>query len=234
MLTEEAYHMQTGENGVGRVIHRTGELVKEGTDPRKVGAIPFDIIQRYVNEWATASYDLFGGEDSTNAANYFGAGLKGRYREGDGLYKDPKALDQAYPLEIAENGQLVKIEIPLRRAMNALLLEAYHADCRRIVDRWNRILKRYEVGEAIRLPSTRFHRHVGIHAGKHYDPEGNPIPAEEFERRRGTWFPSESDYDYVRSCMVPVREVGKIANWLAPPQQGINGQPFEFEYVKFH
>ncbi len=31
--------------------------------------------------------------------------------------------------------------------------------------------------------------------------------------------------------MQPVYERGKIANWIAPPNQGINGQPFEYEYV---
>ena len=53
---------------MGRIVKRTGELMAEGQDPRKVGAIPLDIIQRYVNFWFTGSMDLFGGEDSTNAA----------------------------------------------------------------------------------------------------------------------------------------------------------------------
>ena len=85
MLAEEAYHLQTGENGCGRIVKRTGELMAEGTDPRKVGAIPLDVIQRYVNFWFTGSMDLFGGEDSSNAAEAYACGLKGRYREGDGL-----------------------------------------------------------------------------------------------------------------------------------------------------
>jgi benzoyl-CoA 2,3-dioxygenase component B len=29
-----------------------------------------------------------------------------------------------------------------------------------------------------------------------------------------------------------VHEPGKIAGWIAPPPRGINGQPFEFEYVR--
>src|SRR6187401_1738715 len=65
MLTEEAHHLSVGENGVGRVVERTAELMRAGTDPRSVGAIPLDIVQKYVNEWSTASYDLFGGEDSS-------------------------------------------------------------------------------------------------------------------------------------------------------------------------
>jgi len=234
MLTEEAHHLSVGENGVGRVVQRTAELMKEGTDPRKVGAIPLDIIQKYVTEWSTASYDLFGGEDSSNAAESFACGLKGRYREGDGLYKDPQALDQIYTLEIEEGGALRKVEIPLRRAMNALLLEAYHADATRIVDRWNRTLARVGVDARIVLPNLRFHRNIGVHAGKTYDPAGNPISAEESARKMTSWFPSDEDRAYVESCMVPVLERGKFANWIAPPATGINEQPVDFEYVKFH
>ena len=31
--------------------------------------------------------------------------------------------------------------------------------------------------------------------------------------------------------MRPVYERGKIAAWIAPPQKGINGQPFDYDYV---
>jgi benzoyl-CoA 2,3-dioxygenase component B len=234
MLTEEAHHLSVGENGVGRVVQRTAELMKEGTDPRKVGAIPLDIIQKFVNDWSTSSYDLFGGEDSSNAAEAFSLGLKGRYREGDGLYKDPKALDQVYTTEIEEGGKLVKLEIPLRRAMNALLLDAYYADCVRIVDRWNRTLAKQGVDAKITLPSLRFNRLQGIHAGKHYDPHGQPISADEAGRRKGEWFTTADERAYVKSCMVKVHEPGKFANWIAPPATGINDQPVDFEYVQFH
>jgi benzoyl-CoA 2,3-dioxygenase component B len=234
MLTEEAYHMQTGENGVGRVIHRTAELMKQGVDPRTVGAIPMDVVQRYVNEWSSASYDLFGGEDSTNAAEAFGAGLKGRYREGDGIYKDPKGLNANYKITLAEGGRLIEREIPLRRAMNALLLDAYVADCRRIVDRWNRDLKSLGVEAQITLPSTRFHRQQGLHAGLWFDPEGNPLTKEQWDARRHEWLPSAADRDYVKSCMRKVYERGKIANWISPPHQGVNDKPWDWEYVKFH
>src|SRR4029079_18156831 len=49
-LTEEAHHLSVGENGVGRVVQRTAELMHEGTDPAKVGAMPFEIIQKFVND----------------------------------------------------------------------------------------------------------------------------------------------------------------------------------------
>jgi len=234
MLTEEAHHLSVGENGVGRVVQRTAELMKEGKDPRSVGAIPLDIIQKFVNDWSTSSYDLFGGEDSSNAAEAFSVGLKGRYREGDGLYKDPRALEQVYTTEVEEGGRLGKIEIPLRRAMNALLLDAYHADCVRIVERWNRTLAKYGVDRKITLPSLRFNRSIGIHAGKTYDPEGQPIAADSFARRRSDWFSTPEERAYVKSCMVKVHERGKFANWIAPPAAGINDKPVDFEYVQFH
>ncbi|HEX2550229.1 MAG TPA: benzoyl-CoA 2,3-epoxidase subunit BoxB, partial [Nocardioidaceae bacterium] len=65
MLTEEAHHLSVGENGVGRVVERTAQLMHEGTDPAKVGAMPLEIIQKFVNDWSSSSYDLFGGEDSS-------------------------------------------------------------------------------------------------------------------------------------------------------------------------
>ena len=234
MLTEEAHHLSVGENGIGRVVRRTGELMAEGTDPRDVAALPLDIIQKYVNEWSTASYDLFGGEDSTNAAESFAVGIKGRYREGDGLYKDPKALEQIYTTQIEDGGRLVDTEIPLRRAMNALLLEAYHADCRRIVARWNRTLKKLEVNAQITLPSPRFNRNIGIHAEHHYDMNGDPISREDFERRLPNLLPSDDDRAYVKSVQTKVLQPGKFANWIAPPSRGINEQPLDFEYVRIH
>ena len=234
MLTEEAHHMSVGENGVGRVVQRTAELIRDGIDPRKVAAIPLDIIQKYIFEWASASCDLFGGEDSSNAAEAFASGIKGRYREGDGIYKDPQALNQVFTTEIEENGSLTNMEIPLRRAMNALLLKSYHADCARVVARWNRTLKKHGIAQQLKLPSIRFNRSIGIHAEKNYDIGGNPISREEFEARKASWFPTEEERAYVLSCQVQVLEPGKYANWIAAPSRGIHEQAVDFEYVRIH
>jgi benzoyl-CoA 2,3-dioxygenase component B len=56
----------------------------------------------------------------------------------------------------------------------------------------------------------------------------------EWEARKHQWLPGEADEAYVKSLMRPVIEPGKIANWIAPPLRGINGQAFDFEYVRFH
>jgi benzoyl-CoA 2,3-dioxygenase component B len=235
MLAEEAYHLQTGENGVGRIVKRTGELMAEGKDPRTVGAIPLDVIQRYVHFWFTGSMDLFGGEDSTNAAEAFAMGLKGRYRESDGIYKDPKALNATYSLEVpTEDGKVEKKDIPLRRAMNAVLLDAYIADCKRIVERWNRDLNKLGVQQQIALPDHKFNRNQGVYAGFRFNPAGAIIDEATWTKHHTEWLPTQADRDYVQSCMVRVTEPGKFANYIAPPQQGVNDHPIEFEYVRFH
>ena len=83
MLKEEAHHMFVGAGGVGRVVQRTAELMREHDtdDVTPFGGINLATIQRYLNLHYSVSLDLFGAETSTNAANYFAAGLKGRFQE---------------------------------------------------------------------------------------------------------------------------------------------------------
>ena len=83
MLKEEAHHMFVGATGVGRVVQRTVELMKEHDtdDVGPFGGIDVATLQRYLNFHCSVSLDLFGAETSTNAANYFAAGLKGRFQE---------------------------------------------------------------------------------------------------------------------------------------------------------
>jgi benzoyl-CoA 2,3-dioxygenase component B len=232
MLTEEAHHMFVGETGVRRVIQRSVEIMQQdpNEDVRAHGGIDLPTIQRYVNLWYSLSADLFGGEISSNAADYFASGLKGRYHEVK--QKDHAALDGVYPMQVPERGTLSETEVPLRNAMNEVLRDAYIADCQRGVDRWNSVLEKAGVDYRFTLPSRRFHRHVGIYSNGSFTPAGDPISAEEFERQRDKWLPSQSDLEYVASLMQPVHERGKIANWVAPPSKGIHGKPFDFEYVR--
>src|SRR5260221_10932985 len=83
MLTEEAHHMFVGETGIGRVIRRSLEVMKEiGSDDaakvRAAGAIDLATVQRYMNFWFSSALDLFGSESSSNAGAYFANGIKGR------------------------------------------------------------------------------------------------------------------------------------------------------------
>ena len=80
--------------------------------------------------------------------------------------------------------------------------------------------------------SDLFNRKVGAFAGIEATPDGEGVSAEEWERRKGEWLPTEVDKTHVRSLMQPVHERGKIAAWIAPPRNGINGQPFDYDYVR--
>src|SRR3954465_4088330 len=187
MLTEEAHHMFVGETGVDRIVARSCELMKTG-DVRKQGGIEISLLQKYLNLWFSLSEDLFGGEISSNAADFFAAGLKGRYKEAQ--YEDHKVLEASYRMTVLENDRLVEKEIPLRTAMNEVLRDNYVEDCQRAVDKWNRTLEKAGVSERLRLPNRRFYRQQGIYSGHSFDIDGNMMTAEEFAKQRNKWLPS--------------------------------------------
>ncbi len=233
MLTEEAHHMFVGETGVGRVVSRTAQLMRRSRngDARELGGIPLEIIQKYINFWYSYSLDLFGGEISSNSADFFAAGLKGRFEE-QKKYEDHIAVDGTVMIESVEDGKLKTRDVPLRNALNEVLRGEYVKDSERALARWNSFLEEEGISERLYLPSRRFHRHVGEYAGYHFDVHGDPLSQAEFERRSREWLPITEDREYVRSLMTLVSEVGRMANWITPPKTGINRQPFEFEYVR--
>jgi benzoyl-CoA 2,3-dioxygenase component B len=235
MLTEEAHHLFVGETGLRRIVQRTCELMKEspGEDVRERGGIPLDILQKYINEWYSASLDLFGAEDSSNAASYFARGLKGRFKESSSRYDDHVALEGHYTIKRPEAGRLVDEDVPLRRAMNLVLRDAYVEDCVRALDKWNKTLDEHGIGFQLKLPSDRFNRLQGLYGDMPFDTEGDLLEQTEFDAMRDSLLPTQEDYDYVQSCMQAVYEPGKFANWIAPPKKGINGQAMDFLYAKF-
>lgn len=224
--------MFVGETGVGRVIQRACELMKldPNEDARAQGGIDLDTIQRYINYWFSSSVDLFGGEISSNAADYFASGLKGREREE--RHEDHVALTGTYRMPVVEEGRLLEREIPMRNAMNEVLRDAWVKDNQRGCDRWNKIIHDAGIQRTLTLPDKRFNRKMGIYAGHPFDPQGHPISAEEFERRRSQWLPTQSDRAWVHHLMQPVLERGRMAHWIAAPLRGINDRPLDFEYLR--
>jgi benzoyl-CoA 2,3-dioxygenase component B len=233
MLTEEAHHMFVGETGVGRVVKRTLEVMKEiGTDDpdavRRHGAVDLPTIQRYMNFWFTSSLDLFGSEVSSNAASSFANGIKGRPDEAQ--YQDHICNEASYELETPQGKEAVS----LRNAMNEVLRNAYIKDCEIGVKRWNMQISRAGFDFQLRLPSPRFRRAIGVWANAPTDPQGKAISREEFERGMPGWIPNEGDRAFVISLMQRVVEPGKMAGWIAPPDRGINNLPVDYEYVKLN
>jgi benzoyl-CoA 2,3-dioxygenase component B len=60
------------------------------------------------------------------------------------------------------------------------------------------------------------------------------LSTEQWQQREADWLPTQGDRDYVASLMGRVVDVGKFANWIAPPPIGINRQPIDFDYVRFN
>ena len=238
MLTEEAHHMFVGESGISRVIARTCAVMKEFgiEDPQQVrakGAIDLPTLQRYLNFHFSVTIDLFGADQSSNAATFYSAGLKGRYeetkRDDDHQLKD----GQYRILEIA-NGGLVEREVPILNALNEVLRDDFIRDSIAGIGRWNRVIEKAGLGFRLTAPHKAFNRRIGSFANIRVSPDGQLISEAEWQTNVQRWLPSEADRAYVASLMGRVVEPGKFANWIAPPPVGINRQAIDYEYVRFN
>ncbi len=231
MLKEEAHHMFVGAGGVGRVVQRTAELMREHDtdDVTPYGGINLATIQRYLNLHYSLSLDLFGAETSTNAANYYAAGLKGRFQEA-ARPDDHRLHDQSRTILAVDDDRMVERPVAALSALNATLRDDYIDDCQRGVDRWNRTLA--PLGEQVRLPHVGFNRRVGAFGGRHVTPDGELMSETEWEAHRAEWLPTDADRDQVTAVMHPVHEPGRMASWVAPPASGVHAKPVDFEYVR--
>jgi benzoyl-CoA 2,3-dioxygenase component B len=232
MLKEESHHMFVGTTGLDRVVERTAQLMIEHDtdDVGPHGGIPLKMIQKYLNFHYSVSLDLFGSETSTNVANYYTRGLKGRWSE-ERRQDDHKLTDDATMVDTVVDGQIARTEVAALVGLNTDLRQEYIRDCQNGVNRWNRTLETAGLPQRLHLPHVAFNRKVGVFAGIEASPDGEMLSAEEWTRRKANWLPTDMDKTHIRSLMRPVHERGKIAAWIAPPRQGINGKPFDYEYV---
>ena len=233
MLKEEAHHMFVGTTGVDRTVQRTAALMAEHDtdDVYPYGGIPLDIIQRYLNFHFSVSLDLFGSEISTNAANYFTSGLKGRWQE-PRRDDDHRLLDADVELRLPRDGRVVTERVPALSALNLDLRQQYLADCARGVKRWNALLEQAGLPQRLVLPHEGFNRRVGVWAGTRIAPDGRVVDEATWQRQVDRWLPTQQDRLRVASLMQPVYQRGRFASWIAPPTSGINHKPIDFEYVR--
>ena len=240
MLTEEAHHMFIGQSGVGRVLEATCAAMKAAgiDDPydvqkvRALGVIDLPTMQKRANFHFSLTLDLFGSELSSNAANAFQAGIKGRYLE-DQIDDDHTLAGATYPVLRLKDGAIAREEVPALSALNMRLRDDFVADAESGVERWwNRIIARHGIDYRLKLPHVAFNRRIGEFAAIHADPDGSLLAPGDWQRRRGEFLPSAADDQFVQSLMRPVTEPGKYAPWIAPPRTGIDGKPGDFEYVR--
>ena len=231
MLKEEAHHMFVGASGVGRVVDRTVELMKQHDtdDVRPFGGIDVATLQRYLNFHWSASLDLFGAETSTNAANYFAAGLKGRFHE-ERRADDHRLHGSTRPVPAVTDAVIGERQADALAALNETLRDDYVADCQKGVDRWNRSLA--EVGTELTLPHVGFNRAVGVFAAHHVSPDGALVDGDRWAAGVDEWLPTAADREFVESLMIGVTEPGMMAGWLGAPSAGIHAKPADYEYVR--
>ena len=229
--------MFVGESGVSRVIARTCQVMNDlkTDDPkrlREAGVIDLPTIQRYLNFHFSVTIDLFGADESSNAATFYSTGLKGRYEEGKRA-DDHQLRGQTYRVLQAQGGQLVEKEVPMLNALNEVLRDDFIKDSVAGVERWNKVIEKAGIPFRLKTPHKAFHRNIGSLAGVKVSPDGRVVSAAEWNAKVGEWLPTPEDRAFVSSLMGRVVEPGRFANWIAPPMMGINRQPVEFEYVRF-
>jgi benzoyl-CoA 2,3-dioxygenase component B len=241
MLTEEAHHMFVGETGVGRTIQATVDAMNRAgiTDPtdlgriRDMGVIDLPTIQKKLNLHYSLSLDLFGQEVSTNAANAFNAGIKGRYMEMR-IDDDHQLKNDSYVVRNVVGDKIVEETVPALTAINMRLRDDYIRDASGGIGRWNKIIEKAGIDFSLSLPHEAFHRQIGVFAAIKADPAGTIISEAEWQARKGEWLPTKQDGDFITSLMKPCYEAGKYASWIAAPKVGIDNKPGDFEYVKLH
>jgi benzoyl-CoA 2,3-epoxidase subunit B len=237
MLTEEAHHMFVGESGISRVIQRTCEVMNriKSDDPAKVraeGVVDLQTLQRYLNFHFSVTIDLFGADESSNAAIFYSSGLKGRFEETK-RDDDHKLHGRHYTVLGVKEGKLVEREVPMLNALNEVLRDDYIRDSVAGVERWNKVIEKAGIPFRLKTPHKAFHRNIGALKGVKVAPSGQVVSEAEWQANVGQWLPTDTDRAFVASLMGRVVEPGKFANWIAPPVMGINRQPVDFEYVRF-
>ncbi|MGY9056159.1 MAG: benzoyl-CoA 2,3-epoxidase subunit BoxB [Alphaproteobacteria bacterium] len=239
MLMEEAHHMFVGERGVGRILQRTAEAMNEAgiTDPydveriRALGVIDLPTIQRKANRHYALTLDLFGNELSTNAANAFNSGIKGRFRE-TYIDDDHRLLGATYPVLRHLDGAFKQVQEPALAALNMRLRDDYIDDTAQGIARWNKILSDRGIDFVISLPHQAFHRQIGTFNGLLVSPNGEVLSAGVWKDSQDSFLPTADDADYIKSLMLAVSEPGQYASWIAPPRVGIDNKGGDFEYVQ--
>jgi benzoyl-CoA 2,3-dioxygenase component B len=237
MLTEEAHHMFVGESGVSRAVQRTCEVMNQlrTDDPDKLraaGVIDLPTIQRYVNFHYSVTVDLFGADESSNAATFYNSGLKGRFEEAK-RQDDHRLRAASYKVLGLQDGQLVEREVPMLNALNEVLRDDFIKDSIAGIGRWNRVIEKAGLPDRLRAPHKAFHRRIGSLAAAKVTPDGRVVSEAEWAAHERDWLPTPDDRGFVASLMGSVASPGQFANWIAPPPVGINRHPVDFEYVRF-
>jgi benzoyl-CoA 2,3-dioxygenase component B len=200
---------------------------------RAHGGIDFETLQRYLNFHYSVTLDLFGADQSSNAATFFSSGLKGRFEESR-RQDDHVLKGSSYKILDVVNGALREREIPMLNALNEVLRDDFIRDSESGVSRWNKIIEKAGLPFRLSVPHKAFNRQIGTLSGIRISPDGRPIFQEDWAAGMQHWLPTAEDRAFVASLMKPERTRGKYAGWIAAPSRAINKQALDLEYVRFN
>lgn len=239
MLMEEAHHMFVGASGVNRIVQKTCQAMQAAgiDDPfdvekiRKLGVIDLPLLQRKLNFHYSVTLDLFGSEVSTNAANAFTAGLKGRFKEAK-LRDDHQLENDTYPVIKLADGEFVTDQAPALHTINLRLRDDFGRDCVSGVRGWNKVIQAANIDFELTLPHQAFNRQIGHFADVDADPAGKLLTKQEWDSRHRDWLPQDEDGAFIAELMQPVTTPGEFASWIAPPQHRIDNKPGDYEFVQ--
>src|SRR5262249_31760586 len=162
---------------------------------RALGVIDLPTIQKKLNLHYSLSLDLFGSEVSTNAANAYNSGIKGRFQE-TRIRDDHKLTNDTYPVLKYVDGAIKLVEEPALTALNMRLRDDYTRDCNKGLERWNKIIAATGVNFSFALPHVAFHRKIGEFRDVEASPQGVLLDAATWQREKDKWLPSKADGDF--------------------------------------
>ncbi len=153
MLKEESYHLGTGHTGLKRIV--------------RARIVPPALIQKYLNKWVPACFDLFGTDNSSSAQWGYVWGLKGRYDEGEtDAPVDPSHLNEA------------------ARAF-------YIDECEKLLADLNKYLP--ADAPPLRLPHPSFNRAIGRYAKTRHSVAGEELDEVAYTAHLGQVLPTPAD-----------------------------------------
>ena len=105
--------------------------------------------------------DLFGADQSSNAATFYSAGLKGRFEEGK-RDDDHRLHGATYKVLEVVDGALVERDVPMLNALNEVLRDDYIKDSVGGVGRWNKVIEKAgHRRSGCTVPHKAFNRQIG-------------------------------------------------------------------------
>lgn len=211
MLFEEPMHIQFGIQGLERTIMQSARITmqRDHLDIFEDGAIPLPVIQRYMNFWFPAVYDLFGNDYSADASNMYQCGIRAP--------RNFEAMNwPSVVIDTWTGDRIQQVEVKPELAINAIMRRQFIQEIKHTVDYWNRCLARLNIDYQLQAPHERFNRKVGALKDVLVDPNGNLLKQGGASQDE-PFLPTAKDLEQVRALMVRVLDPDGCASWIAPP-----------------